>query len=111
MKHEDTLESLDKEAAIIAEKRKALLAKTRDADLEKAKTLVKTYGFTAVELGVVAPTAKTTKVKPVKAIKAPKYIDPTNPEKMWAGGQGQRPKWVKEHLAKGGHLEDLLIKK
>jgi DNA-binding protein H-NS len=39
-----------------------------------------------------------------------KYVDPANPQKMWSG-RGRRPKFVVDHEAAGGSLEDLLIKK
>lgn len=121
MKNEDTLESLEKEAAIIAEKRKVLLEKTRDAELIKAKSIIKTYGFTAAELEIEVIEIKPIKVarkaraangtaKPVVKKSPPKYANPANPEITWAGGKGPRPKWVTEHIDKGGNLEDLLIK-
>jgi DNA-binding protein H-NS len=37
----------------------------------------------------------------------PKYRNPRTSE-TWAG-RGQKPEWVKAHLAKGGKLEELLI--
>lgn len=41
---------------------------------------------------------------------APKYRNPKDPSKTWTG-RGRQPQWVKDTLAKGGKLEDLLIVK
>ncbi len=67
-------------------------------------------GFTAVELGLGVSTPQTAKTKPVKTKLPPKYANPANPEKTWAGGKGARPLWVQAHLAAGKPLDDLLIK-
>lgn len=42
--------------------------------------------------------------------KEPKYVNPHNPEQTWTG-HGRQPQWVKDHLAAGGSLQDLLIQK
>jgi DNA-binding protein H-NS len=39
---------------------------------------------------------------------SPKYHNPDNPQETWAG-RGLKPKWVKEKLAAGSSLDDLLI--
>lgn len=36
------------------------------------------------------------------------YQHPTNPELKWAG-MGQRPRWLREWLAEGKRLEDLVV--
>ncbi len=98
---------LDKKIASLEAERQALLAESRQAALTATKATVAKYGFTASELGLGIATPKT---KPIKAKLPPKYANPANPEKTWAGGKGATPLWVKEHIAKGGKLEDLLIK-
>jgi DNA-binding protein H-NS len=60
--------------------------------------------------------AKVAEDMPTKAIgevvpkKDPKYVNPHNPEQTWTG-HGRQPQWVKDHLAAGGSLQDLLIQK
>jgi DNA-binding protein H-NS len=38
-----------------------------------------------------------------------KYCNPEAPTVTWTG-KGRKPKWVVEHLAKGGQLSELLIR-
>jgi DNA-binding protein H-NS len=108
MKNEDTLESLDKEAAIIAEKRKALLAKSRNDALVKVKEQIKIYGFTATELDVELTHKR--KKKTTTKVAPPKYQNPDDPTQTWAGSKGPKPAWIKTFLAKKGDLSTLLIK-
>lgn len=37
-----------------------------------------------------------------------RYVDPKNPFNTWSGNK-RRPKWLKERLAEGVQLEDMLI--
>ena len=122
MKEAETIASIDKEMADLAERRQKLLAKSRDEELEKAKTVIKTYGFTAAELEIEVIEIKPIKVarkdraangtaKAVVKKSPPKYANLTNPEITWAGAKGPKPKWVQDHITNGGKLEDLLIKK
>ncbi|WP_299751759.1 H-NS histone family protein [uncultured Tateyamaria sp.] len=48
--------------------------------------------------------------KPKGPKAAPKYCHPEIPAKTWTG-RGRQPNWVKEALAGGKALEDLLIAK
>jgi DNA-binding protein H-NS len=43
-----------------------------------------------------------------KTVGVPKYAHPENPDLTWTG-RGRRPKWVEEHEAAGGSLDDLAI--
>lgn len=63
----------------------------------------KKLGFKLEEL-VSDKSIKKTK-KPVQ----PKYQHPENSATTWSG-RGMQPQWVKEHLANGGNIDDLLIK-
>jgi DNA-binding protein H-NS len=120
MKEAETIASIDKEMADLAERRQKLLAKSRDEELEKAKAVIKTYGFTAAELEIEFIEVKPIKIarkaraangtaKTVVKKSPPKYANPTNPDITWAGGKGPKPKWVQEHLKAGKPLDDLLI--
>ncbi|PWG15653.1 H-NS histone family protein [Salibaculum griseiflavum] len=62
----------------------------------------KKLGFKLEELVTDKP--KKSK-KPVPA----KYQHPENSAITWSG-RGMKPKWVKEHVDKGGQLDDLLLK-
>lgn len=104
------IDDLDKKIAALEEERQKLLNTKRADVLTDTIATVARYGFTASELGLVATTHYTTKTKPVKAKAPPKYADPANPEKTWAGGKGARPLWVQSHLNAGKSLDDLLIK-
>jgi len=108
MKEVDTLESLDKELAAIQAKRKALLDKTRATALAKVKEEIKTYNFTATELGIEVTHAR--KKKAPAKVAPPKYANPDNPAQTWAGSKGPKPAWIKAFLAKKGDLTTLLIK-
>lgn len=103
------VQSIDEQiAALQAQKKKLLDAKRTDA-LKEVLTLVRTFGFTAQELGLVAPVKASGASSKAKA--EAKYQNPNNPAETWHGGKGPRPKWVKEYLNNSGLLEDILIKK
>lgn len=72
-----------------------------DAVITEIKNTVQQYGLTAKDLGFAAATKKGT-----RAAVAPKYA---KGEDTWTG-RGRQPKWVADHVAAGGKLEDLLIK-
>lgn len=103
------VEALDQEIATLQAKRKAILDSKRTEALQGVKDTIRTFGFTAQELGLYsAVTPASTERKPVKK-REPKYVNPDNSSETWAGGA--QPKWVKAYLAKGGKVEDLVIKK
>ncbi len=103
------VEALDQEIAELQAKRKALLDSKRTDALQTTIATIRTFGFTAQELGLYSPaTPASTNNKSGKK-REPKYANPENPAETWAGGA--KPKWVKAYLAKGGSVEDLRIKK
>jgi DNA-binding protein H-NS len=79
-----------------------VLKKTElDSVIAEVKSKVQQYGLTAKDLGF-ATAAK----KGSRGAVAPKYA---KGEDTWTG-RGRQPKWVADHVAAGGKLEDLLIK-
>ena len=105
----DGIEAIDAEInALQAKKQQMLEAKRTDA-LQKVLKLVSAFGFTAQELGLVAP-AKASST-PSKTKLPAKYRNPNNPAETWHGSKGPKPKWVRAFLDNGGVLDNILIQK
>ena len=103
------IQQIENQIAELQLKKETLLKEQRTTKLNEAKAIVKQFGFTASELGIVSGTNK----KAAGANKAqlePKYQHPTDKSLVWVG-RGAYPKWVKDFLAGGGGLVDLEIKK
>ncbi len=96
------VQKIDQEIEALQAKKKALLGEQRKEALNAARQAIRTYGFSAAELGFSGGGAAVRK-------RAPKYANPANPSQTWSGGA--RPKWVAEYLAGGGTITDLLIKR
>ena len=100
------LDMLDQQINELQAKRQAILESQRKVALEETLLNIRTYGFTAAELGLnVGEKGK----KASDTRKAAKYANPADPSQTWAGGKGPRPKWVREHLNAGKALDDLLL--
>lgn len=83
----------------------------KDEELEKAlqplNELADTLGIPISEL----LNKKSTTKRKSKEELVPTHRDPNNPSNTWSG-RGQRPKWLREELAKEGvSLDDFLIEK
>ncbi|MGF1547553.1 MAG: H-NS histone family protein [Thiotrichales bacterium] len=99
---------------LLAEKSR-LLNEQRPTALEEVKALIQIYGFTANELGVTrAPRAAKSAPAPKqsKAVTAKPdsilYHNPKDRSMTWSSSnRGQKPKWLRDYLEKGGLLENL----
>ena len=71
------------------------------------RSMMSEYGLTVEDLGFKAVKAD----KPSTATDSAdwKYSNPAKPSKGWTG-KGRVPDGIKEYVAKGGKLEELLIK-
>lgn len=76
-----------------------------DNVIAELKNKIQQYGISAKDLGLGAATAA--KKAGGRAEVAPKY---QKGDETWSG-RGRQPKWVAEHIAAGGKIEDLLINK
>lgn len=81
--------------------------KKREPIIEEMKKKISLYGITAKELGF------TEKVVPVASpsestAKTPVAIKYRQGEFTWTG-RGRQPKFIVDHLATGGKIEDLLV--
>lgn len=100
------IEKLEQQIKELQEKRQSILNEKRKEKLSEVKIIVRDYGFTATDLGLSAKKKKSTDKPKAEA----QYVNPKDPSQTWAGGKGRKPAWVKDHLAKGGKIEDLEIK-
>jgi DNA-binding protein H-NS len=100
------LQTIEQQIAQLQAKKQEILNSKRNTALEETRNNVRLYGFTSAELGLGKSAAQVTE----KPKAAAKYVNPANTTQTWAGGKGPIPKWVKEHEARGGSRESLLIK-
>ena len=101
----DELEELHIQIAELQKKATELAQKKREPILEDMKKKISLYGFTAKELGfaekvVAIPVGTTTKT--------PVAIKYKQGDFTWTG-RGRQPKFIVDHLATGGKIEDLLV--
>ena len=77
--------------------------------LERMRGVAAEYGLTLSEVINKEGRLDSKKPKSKNADQAslPKYINPDNPDQTWSG-RGQKPKWLKEALAKGKTLAEFL---
>lgn len=96
------LEDLQKQIEELKKQHDSLLSTERAAAIKEIIEKIKLFGLTARDLNLGAePKAKGNHSKV-----AVKY---KSGEHSWTG-RGKQPKWVAEHIANGGTLDDLLIK-
>ena len=97
------LDELQQQIEALQNQRDALLTKERASAIEDINAKIKMFGIRVRDLNFgefVKPTATG------KSKVAMKYRLGNN---VWSG-RGRRPKWVEDHLATGGKLDDILIK-
>ncbi|WP_415402453.1 H-NS family nucleoid-associated regulatory protein [Tateyamaria sp. SN3-11] len=78
-------------------------------EARKRKEALAAVEAKAVEMGF-SLSELTGGAKPKGTKSAPKYCHPENPAQTWTG-KGRQPNWVKDALANGIAIEDLLIVK
>lgn len=100
MSERHDVQTIDEQIEALQAKKKALLDGQRKEALQQIKQAIRSHGFSASELGLAGTPSKKREAK---------YANPADSQQTWGGGA--QPKWVKEHLAQGGKLADLLIKR
>lgn len=99
MNNLEEVQGIDEQIAALQARKRELLENKRKEVLKEIKRAIQIYGFTVNELGLSGSSKK----------RQPRYANPNDPDQTWGGGA--RPKWLKEYMARGGKLEDCLIKK
>lgn len=96
------LDELQQKIESLQKERDDLLAKEKQSAVETINAMIKSFGLQVKDLNFNGYTKATT----TRAKVAMKYKSGMN---AWSG-RGRKPRWIEEHLKKGGKLEDILIK-
>ncbi len=103
----DELEQLHQQIAELQKKALEVALKKKEPIIEDMKKKISLYGITARELGF---TEKVVAVSSTvgSATKAPVAIKYRSGDFTWTG-RGRQPKFIVDHIAGGGKIEDLLV--
>ena len=97
------LTELQQKIDALQKERDELLATEKSEAIQNINSMIRTYGIRSRDLDFGEPN----KFVPVgKSKVATKYKLGTQ---AWSG-QGRKPKWVEDHVTKGGKLDELLVK-
>lgn len=97
------IDELQKQIEALKKEHDDLYAKEKSAAIEDILSKIKTFSISASDLGL----GSTKKLTPTGKAKVDMKYRLDN--QSWSG-RGRKPKWVENHLSKGGLLDDLLIK-
>lgn len=98
------LDELQQQIEALQKEREELLNTERSEAIDTCKELIRTYRLTIRDLNLDAIERAT--VKPLRPKVPMKYRLDAD---AWSG-RGRKPKWVEDHLKRGGTLEELLVK-
>lgn len=97
------LDEIQQQIESLQKQKEYLLSKERAAAIESINAKIRALGITAKDLDFTGAGRKTFGLKPALPVKYKKG------DETWSG-RGRAPKWVAEFTAKGGKLEELLVK-
>lgn len=101
-------EELLTEIESLREQAERVRAKEVTEVIERMKVAIAVYGITAAELGFDLWSAAGPEGVDVRRSAAGRVRYANAVGQVW-GGRGPRPRWVKEHLAAGGSLDDIRV--
>jgi DNA-binding protein H-NS len=101
----DELEELHQQIAELQKKAQEVAIKRKEPIIEDMKKMISLYGITARELGLSGSTVSVSATTTTKTPVAVKY---RLGNFTWTG-RGRQPKFIVDHLASGGKVEDLLV--
>ena len=98
----DDLQKIQNEIAQLQRQVEQLISQRKAEVIESIKELIKTYGITTKDIGLLDKphSSRAGQTVPVKY---------RLHEQIWTG-RGRQPKWVDDYLAAGGNLEDVRVK-
>jgi DNA-binding protein H-NS len=98
------LDELQQQIESLQKEREELLNTERAEAIETAKELIRTFRLTVRDLNLDAIERATAKA-PRPKVPMKYRLDGD----AWSG-RGRKPKWVEDHLKRGGTLDELLVK-
>ncbi len=105
MSDQNEVDLINQQISTLMAQKESILSARRHEVIKAVRKQIADYSLTARELGLSGQDRGQAAAK-----SAPKYANPANKAQTWPGGRGAKPRWVREHLANGGTLDDLLIK-
>ncbi len=100
----DELEQLHQQIAELQKKAQEVALKKKEPIIEDMKKKIALYGITAKDLGFGGSTVSVS----ATTTKTPVAIKYKQGDFTWTG-RGRQPKFIVDHLASGGKIEDLLV--
>lgn len=100
------LDELQQQIEALQKEHSALLAKEKATAIEQINAMIVAFGITTDDLDIEVDRPRFTRPNTAKSKVPMKYKHGND---AWSG-RGRQPKWVSDHLAKGGKIEDLLVK-
>lgn len=103
MNENNEIDVINQQISDLVAKKDALVSARKHEVIKAVRKQIAEYSLTARDLGLTGERIGNGKAEP-------KYANPDNKSQTWSGGRGAKPGWVRDHLAKGGSLDDLLIR-
>jgi DNA-binding protein H-NS len=97
------LDDLQQQIEALQKQRDDLLSKERSAAIEDINAKIRTFGIRVRDLSFVGTSRTTATGRPRVPVK---YKQGSF---VWSG-RGRKPKWVEAFIAKGGKLDEILVK-
>lgn len=97
------LTELQKQIEALQKERDELMSRERAEAIENINSMIRSYGIRSRDLdfGEVS--------KPLTIGRSKAAMKYKLGSQAWSG-RGRKPKWIEDHLAKGGKLDELLVK-
>ena len=107
---EKTLENLELQDLLEVQEKVADLLKARQKEEKRAMVdkIREMADKAGLEIDNVVWADEAKRKHKSRKLYPPKYYNPQNPTQTWTG-LGRQPGWIKEHLAKHGNLNGLLL--
>lgn len=101
------LDELQQQIEKLQKERDDLLAKEKAKAIEQINAMIAAFNITVDDLDIEYPEPR--RFAPRERSRAPVPVKYKSGGSSWSG-RGRKPKWVEDHVAKGGKLDDLLVK-
>jgi DNA-binding protein H-NS len=101
------LDELQQQIDKLQKERDDLLAKEKAKAIEQINAMIAAFEITVDDLDIEYPEPR--RFAPRERSRGTVPVKYKSGGNTWSG-RGRKPKWVEDHVAKGGKLDDLLVK-